>query len=96
MSKNRRIFTKEYKTEAINLAKQLGSLTAAAKQLGIGLSTLSKWQTGYRDHGQSAFPGKGHLMPADQEMRDLKTKLRRLEMENEILKKTIGYFSDRR
>ena len=48
---------------------------------------MCKWVNEYQDVGQTAFPGKGKLMPEDEELRQLRQKVRRLEMEKEIFKK---------
>jgi transposase len=40
-----------------------------------------------------AFPGKGHLKPADEQMRCLKKELTDVKEERDILKKALAIFS---
>ncbi|MCE3010411.1 MAG: transposase [Proteobacteria bacterium] len=40
----KRKYTKEFQIEALNLAKELGNYSAAAKQLGISDSVLYVWR----------------------------------------------------
>lgn len=94
MAKKQKTYTREYKLEAVKLAKELGSATQAAKSLGLSVSSMCKWVNEYQDVGQTAFPGKGKLMPEDEELRQLRQKVRRLEMEKEVLKKAITFFGD--
>ena len=94
MSKKQKHYSREYKLEAVKLAKELGSASAAAKSLGVSPSSMCKWINEYQDSGQSAFPGKGHLQPEADEVRQLRLQVKRLEMEKSILKKAITYFAD--
>ena len=90
-----RSFTKEFKLGAIKLVVDEGkSQTSVAKNLGIGYSTLAHWVQDYNKHKVDAFPGKGNLLPWDQEKRELERKLRRAEMERDLLKKTIAFFAE--
>ena len=94
MSKKQKHYSREYKLEAVKLAKELGSAAAAAKSLGVSNSSMCKWVSEYQGSGQSAFPGKGHLLPEADEVRQLRLQVKRLEMEKSILKKAITYFAD--
>ncbi len=90
----KRKFTKEFKEQAVKLVKEQGAMiTQVAKNLDVGHSTLSRWLREARENGKNAFPGKGNLLPWDEEKRDLEKRLRRAETERDILKKTIGYLS---
>ena len=87
-------YSKEFKLEAIKLAEELGSASKAAESLGVGNSSLCKWIASYKNDGDSSFPGKGNLKPEDDEVRRLRLKVKRLEMEKSILKKAITFFGD--
>ena len=87
-------YTKEYNLEAVKLAEELGSASKAAASLGIGNSSLCKWIAAFKNDGNNAFPGKGILKPEDDEIRRLRLKVKRLEMEKSILKKAITFFGD--
>lgn len=43
-----------------------------------------------------AFPGKGHLHPADEELRQMRKQTKDLKEENAILKKSHGHLHKRR
>ena len=47
---------------------------------------MYRWVNEYRQDGNDAFPGKGHLKPEDAELRHLKRENEELREENEILK----------
>jgi transposase len=97
--KTRRNFTQEFKIEAIKLVKEQGySVIEASTNLGIGLSTLSKW---INKHARTpdkafAFPGKGHVNPHEFELKRLQKEVEKLKREREILKKALGYFAENR
>ncbi len=87
MSK-RRVFSREFKIEAVKLATQQGySVSRAAESLAIGANLLRKWREKFAEQGQEAFPGKGKLTATDEEMRKLREECRRLRMERDILRK---------
>ena len=87
--RTRREYTKEFKEDAVRLAKERGNISEVARDLGLSPSVLRRWKREY-DEGQ-AFPGKGK--PRDEEMATLKRELRRVKEENEILKKAMGIFT---
>ena len=65
----------------------------AARSLGINAGMLGRWIREHRaDDGQS-FRGNGKLTAEQLEIRTLKTKVKRLEMEREILKKATVFFA---
>ena len=93
MGKKRRSFSKEFKLEAVKLVKEGGlSVTAAARDLGIGQTSLSRWVRQYDvDHGKGAA---GALTTEEkEELRRLRRENRRLRMEREILKKATAFFA---
>jgi transposase len=90
----RKVYTEEYKKEIIRLVTESGKrVTDVAKDVGIAEVSLRRWIKQYKEHGENAFPGKGHLRPDDEEMRKIKKKLADLEEENEILKKAMRIFT---
>ena len=48
----------------------------------------------YEEDPQFAFPGKGLLKPQDEELRQLKRQLERVQEERDILKKALAYFAE--
>lgn len=90
----RRKYTKEFKIEAVRLAEDSdGSVDEVAHELGIHPNTLYKWRRQYLAHGGEAFPGRGKLKPADDEVRQLRRELARVRQERDILKKALAFFS---
>jgi transposase-like protein len=61
MGKTQRTYTREFKQQAVQLFETSGkSKTEVARDLGISDSALSKWRKEFGEHGEEAFPGKGH------------------------------------
>ena len=92
MKKERRIFTKEFKTEAVRLAGQRG-MAAAAKALDVGENLLYRWRQKLEEEGADAFRGQGNRTGLEEENRQLRLENRRLREEAEILKKAAAYFA---
>jgi transposase len=83
-NRTRRVFTAEYKAEAVRLAKAgSGNIAATARQLGIDVTTLRDWLR--RDSApESDTPS---LSPSEkQELLQLRRDNAMLRMEREILK----------
>ena len=91
----RRVFSEEFKREAIRLAKERGNLEATARELGIHASLLHGWKKRLATMAdrETAFPGHGNAK--DPEVVRLQRELARAKEENEILKKAVGIFSIR-
>ncbi|HEJ7510045.1 TPA: IS3 family transposase [Klebsiella oxytoca] len=86
----KRNFSAEFKREAAQLVvDQNYSVAEAAKAMDIGLSTMTRWVRQLRDERQGKTPKASPITPEQIEIRELKKKLQRIEMENEIFKK--GY-----
>lgn len=94
MQKTQRTFTREFKVEAVQLAKTSNKpMTQIAQDLGIADSTLHHWCQQFSEHGAQAFPGSGHQTPQEEEIRHLRRENELLRQERDILKKAIGIFS---
>ena len=94
MAEQRKTYTAEFKVAAVKLVTERGySLREAARNLGVSEKQLRKWKRSHEDQGQQAFPGKGHLPPAQEEIRRLQEEVRRLRMERDILKKATAFFA---
>lgn len=93
----KRNFSKEFKVQACELVMKDGIRpSVVAEKLGIHVVMLYRWVDEYQTNGENAFVGKGHLAPADAELRKLRKENERLKMENEILKKAAAYFAKHR
>ena len=88
-----RQYSREFKVQALELLSQSGmTITQAARDLGVSKSQLYKWQRAMVEDGAAAFPGRGNLLPRDEQMRRLKRDNERLRMERDILKKAAIFF----
>jgi transposase-like protein len=94
----RRVFTKEFKEEAVALARTSGrSLTDISSDLGIDVNMLCRWKREYetaaREGYIKAFPGRGNAR--DEELVKLRKENADLKESNEILKKAMAIFTVR-
>lgn len=94
MSKSRKVYTRQFKEEALQLLATSGrSANQLEQELGIGKGCLTRWKQELTAEGEQAFPGHGRL-PADQErLRQLERENEILRQERDILKKAIAIFS---
>ena len=92
--KKRKIFTEEFKREAVRQLEK-GDRVAAdlARELGINRNQLYKWQQQITAKGGAAFPGKGRQSGAAAEIARLKRELERVTEERDILKKAAQFFA---
>nr|WP_255553212.1 transposase [Ktedonobacter sp. SOSP1-52] len=68
-------------------------LRQVAEDLGIAMSTLSRWCSELAANGERAFVGSGNLQPEAEEMRRLRRENDVLRQERDILKKALTIFS---
>jgi transposase len=94
MAKKRRLYTPEFKAEAVKLVTEQGySVAEAARSLGIHQTLLRSWKQALQAQGDQAFPGHGKLSPFEEELRRLRTENQRLRQERDILKKATALFA---
>jgi transposase len=94
MGKVQKVYTKEFKAEAVRLVQTSGkSITQIARELGISDSAIHNWRKELTEHGKEAFPGKGYQTALEEENRHLKQELERVQQERDILKKVVSIFS---
>ena len=87
MSAKRKIYTAEFKREAVSLITHHGyGVSEAARNLGVHATMLRKWKRTLEQQGAPAFPGNGRLRPEQEK--------KRLRMEREILKKAALFFAN--
>lgn len=95
MTQKRKNYTAEFKCEAVRLVTEQGySMSQAARNLDININMLRRWKHQLNEQGQDAFPGKGRLLPDQEELYQLREENKRLRMEREILKKTVTFFAN--
>jgi transposase len=92
--KTRSYVSSEYKREAVRQL-MIGKKSGAdiARELGVNRNKLYKWKAEIDKFGDDAFPGKGQRPQQKDETTKLKREIKRLQEENEILKKAATYFA---
>jgi len=89
----KRAFDDSFKRMAVELSYVESSVTEAAKELEIDAGRLRKWRMDSRYNAGTLFPKNDKLSPEEQEIRELRKRLRDAELENAILKKALAIFS---
>ena len=94
MGRTRRVFTREFKQEAVKLVTAGGHPTAqVARDLGITPNLLRRWKQEVGGDPVAAFPGKGRRKPHEEELARLKRDLARVTQERDFLKSVAAYFA---
>ena len=84
----RRRFSHEFKREAVQLVMVRGvSVAQAARDIDVHATVLRRWIKQYGNDPAGAFPGKGQMTPADDELRRLRREVAKLKGARDILKK---------
>ena len=90
----RRMFTREFKLEAVRLVKDRGvSVAQAARDLDLHENVLRRWVRELKVDPIHAFPGQGQMKPEQVEIDRLRKEVAKLKMERDILKKAAAYFA---
>ncbi len=91
---NRRVFTREFRVEAVALVSRQGlSVTEAARRLEIGPNLLRKWRQQLESEGSRAIAAKAQPTALEEELRRLRGENERLRMEREVLEKATVFFA---
>ena len=81
----KRNFSAEFERESAQLVvDQNYTVADAASAMDVGLSTMTRWVKQLRDERQGKTPKASPITPEQIEIRELRKKLQRIEMENEI------------
>ena len=92
MPRTRRRFTPEFKAEAVKLLEESGRpLQAVAEELGIHANQLRTWRNERLAAGSAEALARQGAEAA--ELARLRRENRRLEQENEILKRAAAFFA---
>ena len=88
----RRRFTAEYKAEAVKRLSESGKgLQEVADELGVHVNQLRTWRNEQRAVGSAEALAKQKAEAA--ELARLRREVKRLEQENEILKRAAAFFA---
>ena len=94
MSRKKTQHTKQFKLDSVNYRKEHPDLTQVecAKNLGIGVSTLARWEAQFRDNeGDIPVRGSGNYESDEaKEIARLKLELRDAQDALDVLKKAIS------
>lgn len=93
MSVAKRSFSREFREKAVAYVLEQGKpIAAAARELGIGESTLGNWVSTARKNGSDS---SGAMTREEkEEIRRLKAENRELQMRVELLKKAAAFFAN--
>jgi transposase len=94
MTQKRRIYTREFKLEALELWASSGKSAAQIEQdLGLTSGRLYSWKKSLKQAGEDAFPGQGRQSGPEEELRQLRRELEITRQERDILIKAVGIFA---
>jgi transposase len=91
MRTQKRSYSIEFKTKAVELSNQRGSLSDVAQELNISSDNLKRWK---KEHKDGKFSGTIKIKSSEeQEIIRLQKELTDIKLERDILKKAVGIFS---
>lgn len=89
---NQKIYTEEFKREAVRLVESGQSVAQVCDDLGVGHTALYRWRLLYGSRSE-----QDQAVTTDEELRKENARLRKqvrlLEEEREILKKAAAFFA---
>ncbi|MBU8920263.1 MAG: transposase [Bacteroidales bacterium] len=94
MRSSKKRYDAEFKRGAVRLAdnSEKGD-SAIERELGLYQGAIRIWRKALRSDPVDAFPGTGHMKPAEEEMRSLRRELEEVRQERDILKKAMAIFT---
>ena len=95
MDTERKVYSAEFKREAIRQVEKGRKRREVELSLGITEGLLWKWEESFRkkEDKADAFPGNGNLSASDARIRELERENARLKEDKEILKKVLQLYS---
>ena len=88
-----RIFTEEFKQEAVELIEKIG-ITKAAAELDIGSAVLRGWREKYQAPKSQSSSGKKSYSELEKENRRMAKQIGYLKEISKVLKKSTAIFSN--
>ena len=90
----RRIFSREFKVEAVRLVQERGvSIAQASRDLDLNDNVLRRWIREMSSDPGQAFRGRGQMKADELEVEKLRREVVWLRAERDILKKAAAYFA---
>ena len=91
MRRRNRSYEPDFRLESAQLVVDQGyTLKAACEAMGVKKSTLENWVRWLRKERQGQIPKGTVLTPKQRKIQELEKKIRKIEMEKEILKKATA------
>ncbi len=87
----KRVYSTEFKSEAVRLSYQRENIKELADELGIQVQRIYKWRAGQKSRPVSQISIKPS--PDSLEVKQLRKTLKEKELELDILKKAVHIFS---
>ena len=91
-----RKYDAEFKRQALLMVESGQRVSSVARALGICESVLHRWkreQNGNSNNGDGSKSSSSNHSELEREVLELRSKLRQVEMERDILKKAVSIFS---
>ena len=89
MKIKRRKFSAAFKARvAIEALKERDTLAELSKRFEVHPNMISKWKQEFMEHSSEIFEKKGKEKDNEEDIDNLYSKIGKLEMENDFLKKT--------
>jgi len=91
MARRKGNYDPDFRLEAAQLVVDQGyTIKAACEAMGVGKSTLENWVRKLRQERQGKTPRGTALTPDQRKIQELEKKIRKIELEKEILKKATA------
>ena len=91
--KKPRVYSDEFRTQAVQLAKDIGNVSKAAKQLGIPEASLYAWKASNKAGKLASQGGAANSESEAEENKRLRREVAELKKVNHILKAAAAIFT---
>ena len=91
LQNTRKSFSPEFRLEVAQLVADQGyTVREAAKAMDVGVSTVSKWVTQLKRERSGTTVDATPLTPDQRRIKELERRIKRIELEKEVLKKATA------
>ncbi len=89
-----RKITTEYKRECAELVIKHGyKYQDAANAMGVGLSSIQRWVSQYKQEQTGVTPKASAITAEQQRIQELEKQVKQLQSDNQLLKKASAFFA---